>query len=103
MLNGGLSVDEAMTAHLYVLNNITGAEIWIDSVSLKGFAKAKWREHQNTIIEKVPKRSTRIYVSKEGKGLPGANISISQIRPDFLSAVAQLQALRTTRRPRIGS
>ncbi|XP_051146917.1 endo-1,4-beta-xylanase 5-like [Andrographis paniculata] len=84
MLKGGFAIDENTKAQFYVSSNNTKVEIWIDNVSLKGFTKAEWRAQLSKSIEQIRHRRLRIHVRSNGKNLPGAKITIRQIRPDFL-------------------
>ncbi|KAL0365173.1 UNVERIFIED_CONTAM: Endo-1,4-beta-xylanase 5-like [Sesamum angustifolium] len=53
MLKGGFSVDENGKARLFFACRNTRVELWIDSVSLKPFARTEWQEQQNKSINRA--------------------------------------------------
>ncbi|XP_051146971.1 endo-1,4-beta-xylanase 5-like [Andrographis paniculata] len=83
MLKGGFTVDQNMKTQLYFKSNNTKAEIWIDSVSLKGFTRGEWQQHRKTKIDEFRKRRLRIHVTSMGKNLDRVNVTIAQMRTQF--------------------
>ncbi|XP_042426046.1 endo-1,4-beta-xylanase 5-like [Zingiber officinale] len=85
MLKGGLTPESSGPAEIFFESeNRGGEEIWVDSVSLQPFTERQWRAHQAKAIDKVRKKSVVVrVVDGEGKAVPGASVSIQQVRPGF--------------------
>ena len=53
MLKGGFESNVTESAKLQIEANVTGAVMWVDSVSVQPFTQEEWNSHRVESVEKV--------------------------------------------------
>ncbi|EPS58555.1 hypothetical protein M569_16258, partial [Genlisea aurea] len=89
MLKGGFVVDKSGPAHIFFQSNVTGVDIWADSISLQHFTTEEWESHRSQTIDRARKRTVKFWaVDEYGRPVENATVSITQTRSGFPLGVA---------------
>lgn len=85
MYKGGFVVNVTESADLYFeVFNVTGIDIWFDSISMQPFTQEEWDSHTAQNVEKVRKTKVKFNaVDQNGKAVANAAVSIKQLHPNF--------------------
>ncbi|XP_047971979.1 endo-1,4-beta-xylanase 5-like [Salvia hispanica] len=81
MLKGGFESTVTESAKLQIEANVTGAVMWVDSVSVQPFTQEEWNSHR---VESVEKGKVKFEVTNElGMAVADADVSIKLKEPRF--------------------